>query len=148
MSWKATMFNKESFRATHWLFRDNQHSDSIGKIIAWWEIRRIPYNILVGLVGVVSLAVNLELWENYVKLPTEIEGGPGPLVSVLVFGVLANIFYTSGWVFEAIYKAIRHHGSNILGRRLFICGLVFSLLLAALPGILMAIEAIPHVFKR
>jgi hypothetical protein len=121
------------------LFLPAENPSSFGNIVAWWELRRIAFNTLVGAVGIVSFIVNLWLWTTYIQKPGE-DDGFGPLVPVIVFGILANLFYTSGWIVEGLSLVIRRHGSAEIGPRLFKLGLGFSLVLASLPGLVLAVE--------
>ncbi len=68
--------------------------------ILWWELRRVPYNMIVGAVGFLSI------WTTYALNASHVEPGEDliePLVLLLVvalFGVFANYFYTFNWVNE------------------------------------------------
>jgi len=57
------------------------------EIILWWELRRIPYNVLMYLIGMLSFYI------AYVTIP---------LVYVFIALVL-NIFYTFGWLIELLF---------------------------------------------
>jgi hypothetical protein len=130
------------------LFAPNPSPDSFESILWWWEKRRIPYNVIVGFVGAISGVANLVLWDADVRKPDEIDGSPGPLVSFLIFGFLANVFFTSGWITEVMPLAIKKSGSPNFAPRWFRRGLYFSLGLALFPGVFTAIEALIVVIKR
>ncbi len=53
-------------------------------IIGWWEIRRIPYNIFMMVVGYLSFYI------AYISIP----------LIYLLIGLGLNLLYTSGWLFE------------------------------------------------
>ena len=38
-----------------WLFFVPETERTLGSVVAWWELRRIPYNIIVGCAAFVSL---------------------------------------------------------------------------------------------
>ncbi len=57
------------------------------EIILWWEIRRIPYNIIMYFIGLLSFYI------CFVTIP----------LVYLVIGLFLNILYTLGWVVELIY---------------------------------------------
>jgi hypothetical protein len=122
------------------LFRPAENPSSFGNIVAWWELRRIAFNMLVGAVGIVSFIVNLWLWTAYIQKPGESDGF-NPALSAIFFGIMANVFYTSGWIVEGVALAVRKRGSMAVGPRLFKLGLVFSLVLASLPGLFMVFAA-------
>lgn len=52
----------------------------------WWEIRRIPYNIIMYLVGLLSFQI------GYVTIP----------LVYLVLGLGLNALYTFGWIVELL----------------------------------------------
>jgi hypothetical protein len=43
--------------ATHWLFSRSDVDTGWWRVIAWWELRRIPFNIIIGAYGIACLAV-------------------------------------------------------------------------------------------
>ena len=102
---------------------------SVGSIIRWWESRRLAYNVVVGGAGVGSLAVITALG----LLPPGSHGLLAPLGVVIVYGVLANVCYTAGWVLESLAHAV--FGEELLpfGPPLFRQGLLFSVGLTLLP---------------
>ena len=54
------------------------------QIVLWWELRRIPYNIVMYFVGLASFNI------AYVSIP----------LIYLFIGLLLNVFYTFGWIVE------------------------------------------------
>jgi hypothetical protein len=82
-------------------------------IIGWWEIRRLPYNILVFLVGLISIQI------AYISIP---------LIYILV-GLGLNILYCFGWIIDLNLtmtdKAMEINKNH--SRRLFLIYLTFSL---------------------
>lgn len=108
-----------------------------GSIVAWWEKRRLAYNVVVGSAGLVGVTVGT----LFASLPP---GGLGGLVfppwqPIVVFGVLANVCYLLGPATELVIE--RLWGRQILptGPGLFRMGLTFSVGLALLPALLMMI---------
>ena len=55
--------------------------------ILWWEIRRIPYNLIMYFIGLLSFYI------CFVTIP----------LVYLVIGFLLNILYTLGWIVELLY---------------------------------------------
>ncbi len=105
---------------------------SWGQVIAWWELRRLPYNLIVGLGG--TLGLLLFVW--FGQLPPK--PVPEPIVeplAVIVFGAGANFFYTAGWVAELIARALWPEKSLKLGPQLLILGSLLSVMLAIFPGL-------------
>jgi hypothetical protein len=57
------------------------------EIILWWEIRRIPYNVVMSFVGYLSFYI------GYVTIP----------LVYFVIGLALNIFYSFGWIIELLF---------------------------------------------
>lgn len=107
--------------------------------IAWWEARRIPYNLLVGITGVLSGAlcfVTGMLCEHFLGEPIGIPDPPFfALLAVAAYGLVANLCYTGGWVAELLVRKIWPEHANAFGKISFFLGLSFSILLTLVPGI-------------
>jgi len=54
------------------------------QVILWWEIMRIPYNLLMYIAGMLSFYI------MYVTIPLLYIG----------MGIILNVIYTLGWVVE------------------------------------------------
>lgn len=83
------------------------------EIILWWELRRIPYYIIMYFVGLASFYI------SYVTIP---------LVYLLI-GLLLNILYTGGWVFEILMVSrLQPDKRNKYPGRAFLVYLILSAL--------------------
>jgi hypothetical protein len=94
------------------------------KIIGWWELRRILYNLIVF----IALAIFLYLVPVFVEVPPD-EDVIAP-IAIVGFVCLCNLFYTLGWIVEL---NDRHKG---VGQDLFKLGLVLTLAVILLPLII------------
>ncbi len=85
------------------------------EIIIWWEIRRIPYNVIMYLVGSVSFYI------GFVTLP----------LLYIVIGVTLNVLYTCCWIIELfIISRIQNENLKLRYAKLaFISYLLLSSLL-------------------
>lgn len=86
-------------------------------ILAWWEQRRLPFNLIVGgsgliAMGMVSVAIGLP---------------PSPWIPVVVYGAMANLCFSAGPVLEILIEKL--FGRDVLptGPVLFRAGLTFSI---------------------
>lgn len=71
----------------------------VKKFFFWWEIRRVPYNIILAVVGYLSF---------YIGAVTI------PLIYVLI-GVMLNILYSVLWVIDiAIQRKLRQKVSSMV----------------------------------
>jgi len=111
-----------------------------GSIISWWESRRPTYNLIVGSAGLLTLgAVKLISW-----LPPHT---PMPIgwQPVVVFGALANVCYSFGWVLEACAQRVWGDRVRPLGPPLFRQGVAFSVGLALLPIVVAGVSWTVHL---
>ena len=117
----------------HFLFRDAVAGESAGDVIRWWETRRIGYNAVVGSVGVVTLLFVGVL--NVIGPHTHSTLAPPPL-AIVAYGVLANLFYTLGWMIElSVLRPLFGRKAPIVGATLFRYGLAFASGLTLLPNL-------------
>jgi hypothetical protein len=102
---------------------------SRGGIIRWWEVRRLHYNLFVGLSGLISMVLVLVAGSAAVKPGVDFEEPLGMILFPIAFGIMANLCYTAGWITDIfLYRGAPRS-------RLFQTGLIFSIALAALPGL-------------
>jgi hypothetical protein len=112
------------------------------QIVAWWEARRIPYNLMVGATGIVTVALCLVTarCERFLGQPIWLPGSPMlAIFAVPVYGLMANVCFTGGWVAEIVIAKVWPGESTAFGQISFCLGLVFSLLLTLLPGVLIVV---------
>jgi hypothetical protein len=124
-------------RKTHGneVWRMNLNSEALGtkQVILWWEDRRLVYNLILLVVGVVSI-VRFE----YILSPM-IPRGEDAIESmalalfVVLYAVGANLCYTLGWVIELIMRKRATETSRVYGRFLFVLGVALSCALTTLP---------------
>ena len=100
-----------------------------GEIVRWWEWRRFAYNVLVGVVGVGTWFSVLIFGSMAVKPGVDFEEPMGMILGPFVWAFMANACYTSGWLLDVIAYTGKPRC------RLFKIGLLFSLVLTALPGL-------------
>jgi hypothetical protein len=104
--------------------------------IIWWELRRIPFNILILIVGVVSLGSIILIGSYFVRPGEDVIEPLFALFGAVVYGVLANLAYTLGWVTELLWSWGDTQRTELLRRRVFWLGVAFSVGLTLLPGVL------------
>ena len=98
-------------------------------LLGWWESRRLTYNLFVGSAGVVTLSV-VALVNS---LPPRAPGNGIVWFAVFIYGVLANIGYTAGWLTEVGMRALWGEEAPLAGPALFRQGLSFAVGLTLLP---------------
>ncbi len=111
------------------------------QIILWWEIRRILYNIIVLVGGVLSIVIMLKAASGRVHLePGEDFYEP---IMILIFAFLANVGYTFGWLTEMFIKRSLAYGPKMFKR-----GLFFTLFWVFLPSTIWVVIAIFDEIKK
>ncbi len=60
------------------------------RAIYWWERKRLLFNSIVGISGFLPILLSLQ---SISKIDT---------VSIIIYGLLANLLFTSGFILEAL----------------------------------------------
>jgi hypothetical protein len=110
-------------------FRPPYSTQTTWSVVRWWESRRLAYNLAVGTAGVLSLAV-IAVLDALPPAPRL----PGiPWGFILVYGLLANLFFCLGPTVDAL--VCRRWGPNFgaVGPTLFRYGFAFAVGLSLLP---------------
>ena len=104
------------------------------KIIIWWELRRIPFNlILLALVSFSIYVISLMPNDGYFKLiagPTLVIGF---YLSILLYFLGANLFFTLGWIVQIVLRHITNKNIRFFIKKLFIIGVVISSIVTLSP---------------
>jgi len=103
-------------------------------VIGWWELRRIAFNAIILLSGLISLACF-----HFVVV------GAGDFIhpmTPILFGFMANFFYTSGWVVELLLRLFGRLNTDKIAIRLFKIGLTLTIIGTFLPTILFGVFAV------
>ena len=123
------------------LLKTEAHERSVFEIILWWEIRRILYNFIVLVSGVLSLIIMIKSASGIVVLePGEDFYEP---IMILIFGIVCNLAYTLGWLIEIIFKP-----GNSYAPKMFKRGLYFTLFWVFLPSTIWLIIGIISQIKK
>jgi len=110
-------------------------------LLRWWESRRWFYNKVVGVTGTITLAGLFVLAPDRSQVLEQ----PGWLLGVLAYGVLANGFYTGGWLVEMAARWLWGREAPAMGPLLYRQGLIFSVGLTLFPlviGILLTVAKV------
>jgi hypothetical protein len=100
-----------------------------GDIIRWWEARRYHFNAYLLGVGVASWLLVLIAGSAAVKPGEDFEEPLMMLFGPGIYVAMANVCYTLGWVVDTIF----YDGHPRM--RLYKSGLIFAVVLTALPGV-------------
>lgn len=122
------------------LFRRDTPVTNYKDAIGWWESRRVPYNIVVGIAGTFSGFLALFTAVAASTLLSVDFGIPNPpgfaIMVVVLYAIMANVCYTGGWIAEIFVRKLWPHEADLFATTSFFLGLLFSVFLTLIPGIL------------
>ena len=128
-----------------WLFTRPIGPLPSGAVIRWWEARRVPYNMIVGMVGLISSSVMVAVAFTCESRGGALIGLPDPpafaLVAVLLYGILANVCYSGGWITELLVAKLWFVDTARFGPIAFTLGIAFSVLVTLIPAVLVVAMA-------
>ncbi len=89
----------------------------------------MPYNLIVGAIGIISLF----LFFVFISLAHELKPGEDAVEPMALFiaPIAVNICYTGGWIVELLLNTVRSKGSSPVGPVLLKLGAGFSVVIAA-----------------
>jgi len=125
------------------LFSRNQSPVRAWDVVAWWESRRIPYNLIVGAAGIASGVIILATAYVTEKIIGEAIGLPDPpffaIIAVVLYGIMANVCFTGGWILELLSRRMWGTRAEAFGEIAFTWGTFGSVLLTLLPAAVIVI---------
>jgi hypothetical protein len=113
-------------------------------VVRWWESRRLFYNVVVAGAGVVTLAAGF----FFASLPPFPGHFRGVGLVVLIYGAMANLFYSFGAPVDLFLRRLIKENGGPVAQALFRYGVAFAIGLTLLPIPLMAIGWILRWFIR
>ena len=118
-------------------FRRDENLGEFISIIKWWEYRRIPYNLIVGATGIITLIASLLITGIASEITGDQIGFPDPpifaIFAVLFYGIAANVCFTGGWILELIVNHIWGNRAGAFPQISFFFGVIFSIIVTLLP---------------
>jgi hypothetical protein len=110
------------------------------QVIGWWEARRIPFNLVVGIAGLFScIVIGVVGVGSFFLFNSDFGSTGSPLGSVflvLIYGICANIFFTGGWIAELIVQKLWPVQADRFATLTYSLGVTFAVLLTVAPGII------------
>ncbi len=134
------------------LFRRDLEASNSSDVIRWWEMRRIPFNLIVGCTGLFTAALLLlmvGIMERHLGDPDEPPASFFVAVFVaFVYGIAANLCFTLGWVAELLAKRLWPGRLPVFGEVAFFMGTVFSVLLTLVPAVVFCVMLLIRLLLR
>jgi hypothetical protein len=111
----------------------NRERLSRSGVIAWWEWRRVPFNVVLLIVGVFSCVAAMLLLSGSVQPGEDLVEPAFMLFNVVLYAIAANAFYALGWVVELIVRRFDPEAARRSAEVMFRWGLLGSCVLTAAP---------------
>ena len=128
---------------TRLLFPAPAEVRNTASIFRWWESRRLTFNVIVGVTGLVTLGAVKVI----ALLPPLSMSMPVAWPGVIMYAVSANLAYSLGFAAEATMQRAWGEETPRVGPYLFRQGLVFSVGLTLFPIALMGINWGFHLLR-
>jgi hypothetical protein len=129
-----------------WLFAHQLEKSHPAHVVAWWEVRRLPYNMLVGATGGLSLAVFFAVAFTCRASSGVALGMPTPpllvAIATMAYVIVANVFYTGGWILELLVAKVWHVSTPVFGPIAFTLGTALSVFVTLVPAGLVILLAV------
>jgi hypothetical protein len=72
-------------------------------VVGWWEARRPAFNLMVGVLGLMSCTIiGVVMVAAYFLFDVDLLPEPFSILMIPVYGLLANVCYTGRWIAEII----------------------------------------------
>ena len=104
--------------------------------IVWWEVRRIPYNAALAILGVITVSVVFLVGSHFASPGEDIEEPLGLIVGVVLYGLGANVAYSLGCISELLWSGGDTSRTASFRKRVFFIGLIGSCVVTLLPAVL------------
>ena len=119
-------------RLVEWLFANSERPGSPWRVVAWWEVRRIPFNVVVG--GYGAFCFVIFLWA--ITTSGHLQPGEDAVEPIILLAapVGINVLYTLGWIVEVPARFLVPGLSPRFGPLLLKLGLGLGLFLITMPA--------------
>jgi hypothetical protein len=101
--------------------------------ILWWELRRIPFNLALLVIGVVSVLLMEVIAERVIPVGEDAVEPMLLMAGIGAYAVAANVFYTLGWVVELMVRRHDRVVARKSAREIFKIGFIGSCVLTTAP---------------
>ncbi len=132
------------------LFHRDVEATGPWQTLGWWEARRAPFNLIVGIAGIATVAtgtVAMGVANAFLETPVH-RPDPPLFFFTLLYAIVANVFYTGGWVAELVWVQLWGKAQNDLAVVSFRLGLLLSVLVTLLPAVISIAFAIHAILTR
>ncbi len=120
------------------------------RIIGWWESRRVCFNLVIGIVGTVTIATGtlaMSVINAYLETPIQ-RPDPPLFFFAFLYALVVNFFYTGGWLAELVLRRLWNSPQDDLAVLSLRLGLVFTVLVTLLPAFTAVAYALHAMLTR
>jgi hypothetical protein len=119
-------------RLYSWLFAAPKATTPLWRVIIWWEIRRIPYNLVIAVYGFICLMIFF--WA--IMTSGHLQPGEDAVepLALIAAPFVVNICYTLGWFAELAVRLVVPSLSPRFSSILLKIGIGFSLFIVSIPS--------------
>jgi len=143
---RAAPLFRISWHLAGWLFAHQLEKSHPAHVVAWWELRRLPYNMIVGATGVLSLSVFYAVAFGCERSGGVPLGMPEPpllvIIAAVAYWIVVNAFYTGGWILELLVARVWRVNTPVFGPIAFTLGTAVSLVVTLVPAGLVILLAV------
>jgi hypothetical protein len=111
--------------------------------VVWWEIRRVQFNLVILVVGLVSAFVVAFVGGRVFGAYQDVGS---PFMQAAFYAIAANLCYTLGWISELLWAWGNTAQTETIRPKVFRIGLIFSASLTLLPAIVVSLVWAAHRF--
>ena len=119
---------------------------SARQTIGWWEARRVPFNLIVGIAGIMTIAVVIVVsLAAYFLFSSDFGFPDSPLLAVfgvIFYALVVNICYTGGWIAELVIRTLWPEQADRFATLSLSLGVLLTVLVTLLPAIIVAAAGI------
>jgi hypothetical protein len=143
---RAAPLFRVSWRLAGWIFAHQLEKSHPAHVVAWWELRRLPYNLIVGATSLLSLSVFFAVAFACERSSGVALGMPRPpllvVIALVAYWIVVNIFYTGGWILELLVARMWHVSTPVFGPIAFTLGTALSVVVTLVPAGLVILLAV------
>ena len=132
------------------LFHRDAHVGGVWQTIGWWEVRRVPFNLILGIVGMVTVVtgtVAMSLANAFLETPIH-RPDPPLFFFALLYAVVVNVLYTGGWLAELVLGRCWGTVQDGLAVVSFRLGLLLSVVVTLMPAVIAVAFAVHAILTR
>jgi hypothetical protein len=135
---RAAPLFRISWRLAGWIFAHQLEKSHPAHVVAWWELRRLPYNMIIAATSVLTLSVFYAVAFGCERSGGIALGMPRPpllvLIAFVAYWIVVNAFYTFGWILELLVARVWHVSTPVFGPIAFTLGTAVSVVVTLVPA--------------